>query len=205
MLVVRRGRTRRVWGPPHPGCRAPVLRQGLPRHRLPCLQLPSQGRTLPGLSGHRGAVGAEGQVRSAHAQAPMSSSPAAVGRASRTRLRAGALRRVSREGDEAWGGVGPDTSLCGTLEFQPGDEGLLGQARLATLQLCGLGLGTPLRCASGCARASGRPGEGRLHSRRHLGPLRGGGWGWRAFSEGHRAALCSYRALSYAGPRCPHL
>ena len=50
-----------------------------------------------------------------------------------------ALWRVSREGDEAWGGVGPDTSLCGTLEFQPGDEGLLGQARSATLQLCGLG------------------------------------------------------------------
>ena len=71
-----------------------------------------------------------------------------------------ALWRVSREGDEAWGGVGPDTSLCGTLEFQPGDEGLLGQACSATLQLCGLGLGTPLCCASGCARVSGRPWEG---------------------------------------------
>lgn len=79
-------------GPHPPGCRAPVLRQGLPRHRLPCLRLPSQGQTLPGLSGHCGAGRAEGQVWSAHAQAPMSSSPAAVGLASRTRLRAGALR-----------------------------------------------------------------------------------------------------------------
>lgn len=123
-LVVRRGRTPRVWGAP--GCRVPVPRQGLPRHRLPCPRLPSQGRTLPGLSGHRGAGGAEGQVWSAHG----SSAHVLESSCRRPRVQDPAEGWGSAEGergeDEAWGGVSPDTSLCRTLEFQPGEEGLLG-------------------------------------------------------------------------------
>ena len=167
-MVVRRGRIPRVWEPP--GCRAPVPRQGLPGHGLPCPWLPSQGRTLPGLLGHRGQAGVKDRWGAPTAQAPLSSSPAARGRASRTRLRAGALQRVNGGGRQAWGGVGPD--LAGPWSSSLGMRASWAWPAQPHTSCVALGRGLPMRCA----RASGRGGEAALQAA--LVALGGGGWGW---------------------------
>lgn len=153
-LVVRRGRIPGCGGPP--GAERLCPGRACPDTGYPVLGSPPKGGPSQVCWAIAEQAGVKDRRGAPTAQAPLSSSPAARGRASRTRPRAGALRRVSGGGRQAWGGVGPD--LAGPWSSSLGMRASWAWPAQPHTSCVALGRGLPMRCA----RASGRGGEAEL-------------------------------------------